>query len=213
MEYIVYKITNTVNNKLYFGVTQQSLIKRWQQHKCNSNKKNYHLYNAIKKYGFNNFKIEIVYKAENKKDMFSKEKELISMYKTNLREYGYNNSLGGEASRFGCKMTEEAKEKISKYQKNRHRLPHSESTKKKISEKAKGRDMTKATTSSANNRRGKPSKNRIAVYQFDLLENFVKKFDSCTEASESINGAVSAFSALKRGRLKTYKGYIWKFKN
>lgn len=33
MEYIVYKITNTVNSKLYFGITQQSLIKRWQQNK------------------------------------------------------------------------------------------------------------------------------------------------------------------------------------
>ena len=33
MEYIVYKITNTVNNKLYFSITQQSLIKRWQQNK------------------------------------------------------------------------------------------------------------------------------------------------------------------------------------
>ena len=33
MEYIVYKITDTVNSKLYFGITQQSLIKRWQQNK------------------------------------------------------------------------------------------------------------------------------------------------------------------------------------
>ena len=120
MEYIVYKITNTVNSKLYFGITQQSLIKRWQQHKCNSNKKNYHLYNAIKKYGFDKFKIEIVYKAESKKDMFSKEKELISMYKTNLRGYGYNNSLGGEASRFGCKMSEEQKKKLSECQKKQN---------------------------------------------------------------------------------------------
>ena len=52
MKYIVYKISNTVNYKFYFGVTQQPLEKRWQQHKCNSSKKNYHLYNAIKKYGF-----------------------------------------------------------------------------------------------------------------------------------------------------------------
>ena len=40
-----------------------------------------------------------------------------------------------------------------------------------------------------------------------------KKFNSFTEASKSVNGIVTAFSALKRKRLKTYKGYIWKFEN
>ena len=39
MKNIVYKITNIINDKLYFGVTQQELKIRWQQHKCNSNKK------------------------------------------------------------------------------------------------------------------------------------------------------------------------------
>jgi len=156
MGYTVYKITNSVNNKLYFGVTQQSLIKRWQQHKCNSNKKSYHLYNAIKKYGFEKFTIEVVFNCKTKEEMFSKEKELIYKYKTNDNNFGYNNSLGGESSRYGCKLTEEQKAKISLYQKNRNRTPHSEETKikiglankknkiseqhkRKISEKLKGR--------------------------------------------------------------------------
>lgn len=206
MEYIVYKITNTVNNKLYFGVTQQSLIKRWQQHKCNSNKKNYHLYNAIKKYGFNNFKIEIVYKAKNKKDMFSKEKELISMYKTNLREYGYNNSLGGEASRFGCKMTDEQKKKISEYQKNRIRKPMSEETKIKISNKAKGRDMSKAVLASANKRRGKPSNNCVKV----ILNNLTI-FDSMTIASKYTGVSVTSIHNNIKGLSKKTKIGKWEY--
>ena len=192
MEYIVYKITNTVNSKLYFGITQQSLIKRWQQHKCNSNKKNYHLYNAIKKYGFDKFKIEIVYKAGSKKDMFSKEKELISMYKTNLRGYGYNNSLGGEASRFGCKMSE--------YQKNRIRKPISEETKKKMSNKAKGRDMTPAVLASANKRRGKPANNCVKV----ILNNLII-FNSITIASKCTGVSASSIHNNIKGLSKKNK--------
>lgn len=206
MEYIVYKITNTVNNKLYFGITQQSLIKRWQQHKCNSNKKNYHLYNAIKKYGFDKFKIEIVYKAEDKKDMFSKEKELISMYKTNLREYGYNNSLGGELSRFGCKMSNEQKQKISEYQKNRIRKPMSEETKKKISNKAKGRDMSKAILASAEKRRGKPANNCVKV----ILNNSTI-FNSITIASKCTGVSVSSIHNNIKGLSKKTKIGKWEY--
>ena len=97
MKNIVYKITNIINDKLYFGVTQQELKIRWQQHKCNSNKKSYYLYNAMKKYGIENFIIEVVFEANTKKEMLEKEIELITLFKTNNRLYGYNNSTGGES--------------------------------------------------------------------------------------------------------------------
>ena len=34
-----------------------------------------------------------------------------------------------------------------------------------------------------------------------------------TLAAKSVNGNVSAFGLLKKGRLKTYKKFIWKFEN
>lgn len=163
MEYIVYKISNIINNKVYFGITQQSLKKRWQQHKCNSSRKSYYLYNAIQKYGFENFKLEIVFKANDKKEMFEKEIELIKLYQSNNRIYGYNNSKGGESSRFGCKLNDKQKKKISEYQKNRIRIGHSDETKKKMSEIAKGRDMSKAIESSINRRKGLKAHNICKV--------------------------------------------------
>ena len=132
MKNIVYKITNIINDKLYFGVTQQELKIRWQQHKCNSNKKSYYLYNAMKKYGIENFIIKVVFEANTKKEMLEKEIELITLFKTNNRLYGYNNSTGGESSRKGCKTSQETKNKISEYQKKRIRKPHSQETKDKI---------------------------------------------------------------------------------
>ncbi len=190
---------------MYFGVTQQDLKKRWQQHKCNSNKKSYHLYNAIKKYGFCNFEIESVFEFETRKEMLEKEIELIYLNKTTDRLYGYNNSTGGEASRNGCKLTNEQKMAISEYQKTRIRKPHSIETKLKIRDKAKGRDMSRAIELSANLRRGKPALNTKRV-----ILNDIDVFDSLTVAAKNTGVSVSSISNNITGLSKSTKIGVWK---
>jgi group I intron endonuclease len=205
MKNIVYKITNTINNKVYIGVTQQDLKIRWQQHKCNSNKKTYHLYNAIRKYGFSNFQIEVIFKANDKDEMFAKEIELISKYKSNNRVYGYNNSLGGEKSRKGTKLSKEQKMQISVFQKNRLRKPHSIETKEKMSKAAKGKDMSKLIIASSKKRKGKPALNKKAI-----ILNDIEIFNSLTEASLKYNILVSSISNNIKGLSKKTKVGIWK---
>ena len=214
MKNIVYKITNIINDKLYFGVTQQELKIRWQQHKCNSNKKSYYLYNAMKKYGIENFIIEVVFEANTKKEMLEKEIELIALFKTNNRLYGYNNSTGGESSRKGCKLTLEQRKKISEYQKTRIRNPLSQETKEKIGFKNKGLIRSDELKKKwAIYRKGKPAHNICSVSKYSLEGKFIEKYESMTLAAKSVNGNVSAFGLLKKGRLKTYKKFIWKFEN
>jgi group I intron endonuclease len=208
MKNLVYKISNTINNKVYIGITQQCLNIRWQQHKCNSNKKSYHLYNAIKKYGFSNFNIEVIFKASTKEEMFEKEIYFISLYKSNDSLYGYNNSLGGESSRKGCKLTQEQKDKISEYQKTRIRLPHSKETIIKMSNSAKGREMTKAIIASSNKRKGIPALNRKKVI---LNDNEI--FNSLTEGALKYNICTSSISNNIKGLSKTTKVGIWKIYN
>lgn len=58
---------------------------------------------------------------------------------------------------------------------------------------------------------GKAAANKIAVYQFDLNGVFIKKHSSYVEAASAVGGVTSAFCALKRGRLKTYKSFLWQF--
>lgn len=69
--YTVYKITNTINEKYYIGV-----------HKTLNPNDSYMgsgraIVNAIKKYGKENFKKEILFKFENKNDAYNKEKEIL----------------------------------------------------------------------------------------------------------------------------------------
>lgn len=55
-------------------------------------------------------------------------------------------------------------------------------------------------------------KNRKAVLQFDLNENFIKEFASITEASKETNIPYQNISKVCQKRGKTAGKYIWKFK-
>lgn len=100
MEIIVYKITNLINNKLYVGITKQSLKSRLNQHFSND----YPIGKAMKKYGKENFKIEILETVDNIKDALEKETNYISMFNTSItNNQGYNiitNSTCGEFTDF-----------------------------------------------------------------------------------------------------------------
>lgn len=90
--YTVYKIINCVNNKMYIG-SSINVYKRWNQHKIDAKKKNYPLYNAMNKYGIDNFKFEIIREDfETVKQMQQFEKEMIIFYNT-LIPNGYNQTL------------------------------------------------------------------------------------------------------------------------
>ena len=59
--YVIYKITNIINGKVYIGLTND-VEKRWYKHQWYASKdqSNGRLYHAMKKHGINNFKFEIL---------------------------------------------------------------------------------------------------------------------------------------------------------
>ena len=87
--YLIYKITNIVNGKVYIGETCVNLKKRLGQH-MNKDSNCLKLKRAIKKYGKENFVIEEIDQAENRIEAFSKEKFWIQHYKSTNIKYGYN---------------------------------------------------------------------------------------------------------------------------
>lgn len=92
-EYIVYKHTNMVDGKVYIGITRQEVGRRWQK---GYGYKGTYFWNAIKKYGWENFTHEILLDGLTKKEACEAEKRLIQEYQSNCRENGYNISAGGQ---------------------------------------------------------------------------------------------------------------------
>lgn len=91
----LYKISNTVNDKLYIGVTIDP-DRRWKQHK---NLKNTHclaLRDAMNKYGKDKFSMEILCVGD---DSIIDELEVLSIKTYNTQTpNGYNLTLGGEGT-------------------------------------------------------------------------------------------------------------------
>jgi len=115
---IVYKATNKINGKSYIGQTTQKLRVRRNCHKTQafSNKiKDTYFYRAIKKYGFNNFKWEIIEHCDSKEEMDEMEFHYIKQYNS-FGDGGYNLTFGGEGGMVGIKrapFSKEARKKMS----------------------------------------------------------------------------------------------------
>lgn len=100
---IIYKITNKINGKVYIGLTTVPLKIRWNGHKTSARKamrgeKNHPLYNAMSKYGIENFTIEEIAKTDNFVELGNLEREYIKKYNSTNRDFGYNITRGGESN-------------------------------------------------------------------------------------------------------------------
>ena len=131
-KYCVYKHT-CPNGKVYIGITMQGIKRRWGNGHNYSRQK---LFNsAIKKYGWDNIKHEVLFENLDETNAKEIEKGLIQEYKSFDSKYGYNISLGGEGT-YGYKMSEEQRRKLSISHKGKtppnKGVPMSEEQKKKI---------------------------------------------------------------------------------
>lgn len=108
----IYKITNGINNKVYIGCTVTSLEKRYYEHLYRCFKTDYKskLYNSIKKYGEENFTIELIEECEVI-HIYEIERKYIEQY--NSFKNGLNSTLGGEGC-LGYVHSPEIRKKISK---------------------------------------------------------------------------------------------------
>lgn len=133
----IYKITNNITNKCYIGETKQNNIEvRWNQHK-NTIKNGIGcpaLKYAVKKYGIENFKFEILLICFDE-DRYKYEIEYIKKYNSQVPN-GYNILGGGPGGGFeGKTHSEETKKRISEYMKQKY-IDNPE-LKKEISERNK----------------------------------------------------------------------------
>ena len=140
--YLVYKHTNKINNKVYIGITSRTTQERWGKNGSNYSTSP-HFFSAIHN-GWDNFEHEILFDGLTKEEACVKEKELIKKYKSNDRNFGYNQTDGGEC----CILNEDARRKKSLAMmgnKNGLGKPCSKEKAKKISEAQKGKIVSEET--------------------------------------------------------------------
>lgn len=109
----IYKVLSP-SNKIYIGQTKNNVSKRWSQHVNESNSNKEHccraLNAAIKKYGPDSFKLEIIWQGLED-ELNEKEKYYIEFYNS-MYPNGYNLTLGGKSG--GCVYYDESlRQKIS----------------------------------------------------------------------------------------------------
>ena len=99
---IIYKITNQINNKIYIGLTTCSLEYRWVRHIIESKNINNtkHLYKAMRKYGIENFTIEVIDKTNDFKKLGELERYYIRKFNSTNPKIGYNLTQGGESNQY-----------------------------------------------------------------------------------------------------------------
>jgi group I intron endonuclease len=220
----IYKITNEINRKIYIGQSVD-YEKRKVSHKtkflqyCKSpeNHKSgcIFLYNSFKKYGFENFTFELIEECLID-ELNNREQYWMNFYSSYEREYGYNL----------CKIAGSSKGTIRN---ESTRLKNSESAKKRIGDKNPFYGKTHSDYSKnemSKKRSGKKRKNistekwvehkiwemsYIKILQYDIWGNFIKEWNSLSEASN--------VTKIKKGRISesltehqpTAGGFIWKY--
>lgn len=121
--YEVYKLTNLVNNKIYIGCTTQGSGSRFQRHIYKANNgSDYPLHQAIREFGADKFKLDILEFCNNEDEMQTREVFYITNFSSTNPEIGYNVRPGGGIHRH----TDESKQKIGDIHRGKvsdHRKP------------------------------------------------------------------------------------------
>ena len=94
----IYIIKNKINDKVYVGQTTNTVQYRFNQHLTNANLdyKTGHLYNAMRKYGKDNFYVETIEEIPNE---LLDEREIYWIAYYNSFQNGYNLTIGGEGNK------------------------------------------------------------------------------------------------------------------
>ncbi len=224
--YTVYKHT-APNGKVYIGITMNKPARRWQGGR--GYKDHPHFFNAIEKYGWNNIAHEILHTGLTKEEAEAKEIELIALYQSNNREYGYNVANGGNAngkisdetkakiseSLKGHCVTEETREKMREKARLRVGENHpcygvgkTEEQKRKISESLKGHKHTEETKAKM---RGIHSGDKHPMCKPVVCIETGEYFEYTQKAADKYQIQRTNIVSCCAGRRKKAGGYTWRY--
>ena len=205
----IYKITNNINRKIYIGKTTRTIKERWKEHLKKINYEKNKFYNALNKYGIDNFIIEEIEECD---DDILNEQEIYWINFYNSYENGYNSTGGGDG---GIKITStKVKQIIELYQLGyciRDICIILDSSIETVSFYLK--QELKLTDEEIKNNgykiRGK--KQNKSVVQLSLNGIEINTFASMTEAQEKTGIWRNHIGDVCNGKRQTTGGFKWKF--
>lgn len=213
----IYIIKNNINDKVYIGKTQYSIEKRFKEH-CNDYLKRREekrpLYNAMKKYGVENFYIELIEDNIPDQEIDEKETFYIRQYNSYIgfeNSNGYNATLGGDGRKY---KNWDLQEIIDLYNNGNSCAAIAKQLNLDSSYICKLLNNNGIKIMSSGERAIKQKGN--AVYQLDIDTNeVINKFDSIGQANIAFgkdrkNGTIRDALNGRRGHHNAY-GYKWSY--
>lgn len=219
----IYKLTNKLNGKSYIGQAID-IRKRWREHKCaslNPNNKDFNMviHKAIRKYGIENFNLEIIEECEQSE---LNDKEIYWIDKYNTYHQGYNASIGGnnydhlgtpiEAYDMQGNFVKEypsiksaANDIGASYAALVQVLYGRRKSCKNLQWKHKNSDIQIKEYKS---RQG----GSIPIVQMNDENNILQEFESSYEAARILSLDASCITKCCKGKLKHHGGFVWKYK-
>lgn len=187
-KYIVY-CHLAPNGKRYIGMTKMRLCERF----------NPGLYftkifkTDIEKYGWENFQHIVLEKDLTREEASEKEIYYINYYNTLDERYGYNLCTGGVHGWMPHKCSEETKRKLS------------------IANRGQKRSL-EARKNMSIAHIGKKGNHARAIYKTDMEGNIIEEYLSIKDAVLKNECNYANLVSCLSGKRKTYKGYLWKYK-
>ena len=212
----IYKITNRINGKIYIGQSIH-IEKRFRQHQTESYYQGKHynkiLYQAIRKYGLENFTFEIL--EECSQDMLN-EKEIYWIKYYDSYNNGYNATLGGENNFFSINIPSEEIYKMWNEGKTVKEIKeffhiNGETVRKRLV------NLDTYSEHEARVRAGKknaPNSNLTQkIVQYDLSGNIINKFDSISEISKKFGYDMCTIKRCIEGKTYSSHNFRWGLEN
>ncbi|OHW63069.1 GIY-YIG catalytic domain protein [Andreesenia angusta] len=226
----IYITTNLIDGKKYIG--QRKLSSGWEYY-LGSGKL---IKRAIKKYGKENFKRDIIEYGASQEELNYLEIKWIEKYNAVNEDTFYNLADGGKSGNKLASMTESEKKAYSqklsssirnskKHQEALSRIHKSEERNRKLSLLKKGVPLSEKGKASLKtekrlkacreNAKKASKKNEVPVIQLSLEGEFISEYSSIKEACAAVGVTQLNNSIGKccKGIYKTGHGFKWKYKN
>lgn len=208
-DYCVYRHTSP-SGKVYIGITCQNPLQRWRNGRGYVNCRRF--MNAINKYGWDNFKHEILFSGLSEDEAGSIEESLIEQHRSRDERYGYNIREGGSKPH----ISDETRLLISKANKGRR---FSEESRNKMSKAKRGKpswnkglkfsEESRMKMSESQRRRARLGIGCRHVNQYDTDGNLIASFVSVKQAAIATGTEKTSISKCLHGVQKTAGGYVW----